>query len=409
MKIDDVALNESRTAPLYHFTSLGNLASIIQSGELRSRGTNPIYFTRDYSRQFIPHANTMMNTPFGLQINQELLSRTYGGKLQPMGQMHGAQGTQSSWNEKTRQRWLKDPKNAKEIQRIKGGGYSYSSLNGASYSDIIAGTINKAKRWESEEVLHVPSIPDAMKYVTGIVIGDSSKDVDPKQGATDSSSGLINVLAKSSHRGRPDPKIIQILDFAIGNHLPIIYKRKKFDPALIKNQLASQAKKLSQRDAYDEVYENSDEEHHAELKKTGFWGKRGAGCLFFAMDTRRLCIAHRSDEVEQPGTWGTWGGAIDRNESPEQAVTREAREEAGYAGKLELEPLFVFKHSSGFTYYNFLAVVEREFKPHLDWESQGFVWTTFGKWPTPLHPGLALLLKDPGSVATIKNLVKGKL
>lgn len=152
--------------------------------------------------------------------------------------------------------------------------------------------------------------------------------------------------------------------------------------------------------------QSNDADHGAQLKKTGFWGRRGAGCLFQALDTGRICIAHRSAYVEQPGTWGTWGGAIDGDESPENAARREVREEAGYTGKMKLLPMYVFKHSSGFIYYNFLALVATEFKPKLDWESQGYVWTEFGSWPSPLHPGLKLLLNDSASVNLLQRYSK---
>lgn len=151
---------------------------------------------------------------------------------------------------------------------------------------------------------------------------------------------------------------------------------------------------------------DNDNDHREQLKKTGFWGHRGAGCLFQALDSGKICIAHRSDYVEQPGTWGTWGGAIDGNESPETAARREVREEAGYNGKMKLLPMYVFKHSSGFTYYNFLALVDSEFTPKLDWESQGYAWVEYGDWPTPLHPGLKLLLADPASISLLQKYSK---
>lgn len=145
----------------------------------------------------------------------------------------------------------------------------------------------------------------------------------------------------------------------------------------------------------------SDEEHQQALDQTGFWGRAGAGCLIVAKDTGRICIAHRSQHVEQPGTWGTWGGAIDQGEDPKVAAAREVQEEAGYHGKMSLIPLYVFKHHSGFRYYNFLAVVEREFSPSLDWETQGYRWVEFGTWPKPLHHGLVSLLNDPASIRII--------
>jgi len=152
-----------------------------------------------------------------------------------------------------------------------------------------------------------------------------------------------------------------------------------------------------------EIITEDDAEHDQALKQTGFWGKRAAGCIFLAHDTGKICIAHRSSQVEQPGTWGTWGGAIDAKEDPAAAVKREVHEEAGYNGPMELIPLYVFFHASGFRYYNFLAVVPHEFKPVLDWESQGSAWVEVGKWPTPLHPGLAKLLSDPKSAAVIRH------
>jgi 8-oxo-dGTP pyrophosphatase MutT (NUDIX family) len=152
-----------------------------------------------------------------------------------------------------------------------------------------------------------------------------------------------------------------------------------------------------------EILLEDDNEHSKMLAKTGFWGKRGAGCLFQALNSGRICIAHRSNYVEQPGTWGTWGGAIDKDETPDQAVMREVEEEAGYNGKLKLIPLYVFKHSSGFTYYNYLALVDKEFTPKLDWETQGYRWAVFGEWPTPMHPGLKLLLNDENSIKIIEK------
>jgi len=66
-------------------------------------------------------------------------------------------------------------------------------------------------------------------------------------------------------------------------------------------------------------------------------------------------------------------------------------------------PLFVFKHHSGFTYYNYLAIVEHEFKPVLNWETQDYRWVEWGDWPEPLHNGLKLLLGDQQSVERIKQ------
>lgn len=152
------------------------------------------------------------------------------------------------------------------------------------------------------------------------------------------------------------------------------------------------------------LYEN-DTEHKSELDKTGFWGKQGAGCIILAQDTGRFCIAHRSKDVEQPNTWGTWGGAMDSGETPIAAAHRELHEEAGYSGPAKFVPLYVFSHPSGFRYSNFLAIVPTEFTPTLDWETQGYKWVKFGNWPQPIHFGMQSLLSDPASISTMKKFL----
>lgn len=157
------------------------------------------------------------------------------------------------------------------------------------------------------------------------------------------------------------------------------------------------------------LLENDDEaqerDHRETLERTGFWGAAGAGCVILAQSTGRILLAHRSRHVEQPGTWGGWGGAIDRGEDPAEAVEREVREEAGYHGEARIVPLYVFAKGS-FRYFNFLVVVADEFQPELNWENQGFAWCDFGDWPQPLHFGLVALFNDPKSLATIRAHVE---
>lgn len=148
-------------------------------------------------------------------------------------------------------------------------------------------------------------------------------------------------------------------------------------------------------------------EHQDALQKTGFWGKAAAGCLFMARSTGRILIAHRSPYVEEPGTWGSWGGAMDGNESPAQAVAREAHEEAGVVvDQDDIIPMFVFKHESGFRYFNFLVLVDDEFEPKMDWETQGYKWVEYGNWPSPIHFGIQLLINDAKSAQTMQRLAK---
>lgn len=161
---------------------------------------------------------------------------------------------------------------------------------------------------------------------------------------------------------------------------------------------------------YNQLIENDDEEEHQKaLQDTGFWGRAGAGCIFIAKDTGRILLNHRSKYVEQPGTWGVWGGAIDSNESPIQAVKREAQEESGYTpDNSSIILIYVFHdQKSGFKYYNFIVLTPNEFKPNIpidsQWETQGWEWVTFGDWPSPLHFGVTSILNDTKSLEIIKK------
>ena len=158
---------------------------------------------------------------------------------------------------------------------------------------------------------------------------------------------------------------------------------------------------------FDLFESEHDAEHFRMLRTTGFFGAQGAGCIFLALDTKRFLVAHRSDAVEQPGTWGSWGGAIDPKEDPKVAAIREAEEEAGYHGPITMLPLYVFSAAKGakvvFRYFNFLAIIETEFTPRLNWESQGYKWCEFGKWPRPLHFGLTAILNDAASIQKMKS------
>lgn len=156
-----------------------------------------------------------------------------------------------------------------------------------------------------------------------------------------------------------------------------------------------------------DLLREDDEEHGRALAQTGFWGRAGAGVLFQALDTGRILISHRSEDVEEPGTWGTWGGAMDKGEDPKSAAAREAREETGVSPNPEnIIPMFVFEHPSGFRYYNFLVIVGKEFRPRLNWESQGYAWFEYGEWPKPLHHGAADLLNDRRSLSILRMNAK---
>jgi 8-oxo-dGTP pyrophosphatase MutT (NUDIX family) len=127
-----------------------------------------------------------------------------------------------------------------------------------------------------------------------------------------------------------------------------------------------------------------------------------------AADTGRVLFAQRSPEVNEPGTWGVWGGAIEPGEDPAKAAVREVREETGYRGRHEpLVPLYVFQ-SGSFVYRNYLLIVPEEFQPRLNWESSGAVWLPLEEAPHPRHYGLAALLADEATVRILAAARRGR-
>lgn len=122
-----------------------------------------------------------------------------------------------------------------------------------------------------------------------------------------------------------------------------------------------------------------------------FWGNAGAGGLFYAEDTGRYLIAKRSSQVNEPNTWGTWGGKLDGDETFEEALDREIREETGYDGPYRLRHLSTFQ-SGDFVFNNYLIIVPREFKPKHSWETSDHRWVEVGQWPKPLHFGMRSLI-----------------
>jgi 8-oxo-dGTP pyrophosphatase MutT (NUDIX family) len=151
------------------------------------------------------------------------------------------------------------------------------------------------------------------------------------------------------------------------------------------------------------------ETHDDALERTGFWGTKGAGCIFLAKSRGRILLPFRSPYVQEGECWGTWGGAIDRGMTPEQAVKNEVKEEAGYKGNFELIPLVVFKHKT-FEYHNFLAIVEEEFEPELNWENDKAEWFEYEEFLNvePKHNGLKYLIEHSRNIieSNVNNIKK---
>jgi 8-oxo-dGTP pyrophosphatase MutT (NUDIX family) len=124
-----------------------------------------------------------------------------------------------------------------------------------------------------------------------------------------------------------------------------------------------------------------------------FWGSRGAGIMPICPTTGNILLVLRGPQVNEPGTWGIPGGAIDGNESFGSAAKRELQEELSYSGQVEIHPAFQFQKGT-FTFQNFFGVVPEEFEVQLDWENEDHGWFALNALPSPLHFGTKALLQN---------------
>ena len=146
-----------------------------------------------------------------------------------------------------------------------------------------------------------------------------------------------------------------------------------------------------------------DREYEKSIEETGYCSNKAAGCLIFCFTTKRFLVARRSVFVQEPLTWGTWGGSADEGESDSDCAIRELSEETGYEGELELIPVFKFTDGD-FSYQNYIAIVQREFEPVLTWETSDYRWLSLNNFPKPFHCGLESLLNDPKTIQLLESL-----
>lgn len=149
-------------------------------------------------------------------------------------------------------------------------------------------------------------------------------------------------------------------------------------------------------------FNETDGNYDAYLNKSGepFWGDIGAGVLPICTTTGRVLLGLRSDYVNEPGTWGGFGGKIDDREeakNPVKAAEREFHEEAGNRQSVKMIPAYVFRsRGGGFRFHNFIGLVNREFEPIDNIEVEETRWFTLEEMLDlePKHFGLQELLDN---------------
>lgn len=117
---------------------------------------------------------------------------------------------------------------------------------------------------------------------------------------------------------------------------------------------------------------------------------QGAGCLIIASSTSRIFLLQRSQNETFPLTWAFPGGSVDPAESPYKAAKREMLEETGIdLSTINLKLAHRTKITNPyFEYYTYFGIVQDEFTPVLNYESESYGWFDLDELPTPLHPGV---------------------
>jgi len=143
---------------------------------------------------------------------------------------------------------------------------------------------------------------------------------------------------------------------------------------------------------------------HGKATSGQFWGSRGAGIMPVCPSSGKVLLVLRSSQVNEPRTWGIPGGAIDSDESYENAARRELEEELGFFSHVEIKPAFMFEKGP-FKFQNFFGIVDEEFEAILDWENEDYAWFGLNQLPSPLHFGTkALLANSKNDLLKILNL-----
>lgn len=117
--------------------------------------------------------------------------------------------------------------------------------------------------------------------------------------------------------------------------------------------------------------------------------KRASVAFIMAHDTGHFLAQCRASKYEADGVskWGLFGGEAKDDDTPEQALIRELKEETALLIKNESDLVKLAEQKTPAESLSslFLVCVQHEFTPILCEESAGYQWTSLDDWPTPEH------------------------
>ena len=117
--------------------------------------------------------------------------------------------------------------------------------------------------------------------------------------------------------------------------------------------------------------------------------KTGVGALIICPKTKRVLLNLRAPHKTHSLCWSLWGGMIENDETPKEALLRELQEEIGFTIPIgRIYPFDIYEsRDKHFRYYTFVCITDEEFMPDLNHEAVGYCWTKLGVWPKPMHTG----------------------
>lgn len=128
------------------------------------------------------------------------------------------------------------------------------------------------------------------------------------------------------------------------------------------------------------------------------WGPLGGAGLwlrYVPVDDRDplFLLQQRSQSVDEGGSWGIPGGAIQEGETAEMAARREAEEEVGPLPAYQTRAVTVQDCGGGWKFHVVSADVGAMFPAYCVHETDATGWFTRKEMQSlPLHPGLRVFL-----------------
>jgi 8-oxo-dGTP diphosphatase len=131
---------------------------------------------------------------------------------------------------------------------------------------------------------------------------------------------------------------------------------------------------------------------------------RGAGAIIVSEQTGKVMTVLRSSRESHPNTWSFAGGKVEVGETEIDGLRRELEEELKLTKIKKIIPLHRYQsRSKDFVYDTFVVLVNKEFVPELNWENEGYAWTSIDSLPSPLHPKARQMISSSRLIKKFKD------